>query len=53
VPYYTMVYPELKKMRIFKLKERRYEKVFEGGGRFGFEIKCPFEIDFDWLWTRV
>jgi len=30
VPYYTMVYPELKKMRIFKLKERRYEKVFEG-----------------------
>ncbi len=54
VPYYAMVYPELKKVRIFKLKEGRYEKVFEGdGGRFRFEIKCPFEIDFDWLWTRV
>ncbi len=54
VPYYVLVYQNLKKARIFRLKEGRYEKVFEGDrGSFRFEIKCPFEIDFDWLWQRV
>ena len=54
VPYYVIVYPELKKVRIFELREGKYEKVFESdGGRFRFEIKCPFEVDFDWIWKRI
>ena len=53
VPYYVLVYPELKKVRIFRLKEGRYEKVFESDrGKFQFEIRCPFEVDFDWIWRR-
>lgn len=53
VPYYALVYQNLKKVRIFKLKEGKYEKVFEGErGTFRFDIKCPFEIDFDWVWQR-
>ena len=54
VLYYVIVYPELKKVRIFELREGKYEKVFESdGGRFRFEIKCPFEVDFDWIWKRA
>ncbi len=40
-------------MKIFKLKEGRYEKIFESdGGKFKFEIERPFEVDFDWIWRR-
>jgi len=54
VPYYAIVYPDLKKVRIFRLKEGRYEKAFESDeGTFKFEVKCPFEVDFTWVWQRV
>ena len=54
VPYYVMVYPEIKKVKIFKFKEDKYQKVFEGkGSLIKFESVCPFEVDFNWIWQRV
>ncbi len=53
VPYYVLVYPDLKKVKIFKLKEEKYEKVFEDTeGKFNFDINCSFEVDFNWIWER-
>ncbi len=54
VKYYALVYPELKKMRVFKLKNNKYEKVFDGeSGTFTFEIECEFSVDLDKIWKRM
>jgi Uma2 family endonuclease len=54
VKYYAIVYPDLKKMRVFKLEKSKYEKVFDSeDGSFTFEIKCSFSINLDKLWRRV
>ena len=54
VKYYALVYPDLKKMRVFKLEKNRYEKVFNSEeDRFTFETKCKFSVNLDKLWERV
>jgi hypothetical protein len=54
VNYYALVYPDLKKVRIFELKENSYTKVFDGDrGKFTFNLECPFTVDFGALWKRV
>ncbi|SMP12165.1 Endonuclease, Uma2 family (restriction endonuclease fold) [Desulfurobacterium pacificum] len=54
VQYYALVYPEIKKMRVFKLKNNKYDKVFDSdSGTFTFEIKCKFTVDLDRMWKRV
>jgi len=55
VNYYGLVYPELQKVRLFKLKNGRFEKVFEGEeGEFTLEAgDCPFTLNFGELWKRV
>ncbi len=55
VKYYVLVYPELKKARIFALKEKKFEKVFDGSeGRFTFDdLPCQVSLDFDRLWQRI
>jgi len=54
VNYYALVYPSIKKMRVFKFTGGRYDKVFDSDtGSFKFEIECPFSVDLDYLWKRV
>jgi len=54
VGYYALVYPELKKIRVFKLEGNRYEKVFDSeNGSFTFETRCRFSVNLDKLWKRV
>ncbi len=54
VKYYGLVYPELKKMRVFILKNAEYDKVFDSDkGKFTFEIDCPFSVDIGKVWERV
>ena len=58
VKYYALVYPDIKKMRVFELKkekfEEKFEKVFDSdSGSFTFEIDCPFKVDMSALWKRV
>ena len=52
VNYYVLVYPNIKKVRIFALKEERFAKVFDGeSGQFEFVLKngCTFLINIDEL----
>ncbi|RUM42702.1 MAG: Uma2 family endonuclease [Desulfurobacterium sp.] len=55
VNYYALVYPDLKKMRVFKLKNSRYEKVFDSdNGNFLFDIEtCRFTIDLTSVWKKI
>jgi Uma2 family endonuclease len=55
VKYYILVYPELKKARIFTLRAKKFEKVFDGSeGTFEFEdLPCRPTLDFDRLWRRT
>ncbi len=54
VKYYGLVYPKLKKMRVFMLKNGEYDKVFDSDkGKFTFEIDCPFSVDIGKVWKRV
>ncbi|GAB6075568.1 Uma2 family endonuclease [Desulfurobacterium crinifex] len=54
VKYYAIVYPDLKKMRVFKLEKNKYEKVFDDEtGSFLFQVTCSFSIDLEKIWKRV
>ena len=54
VKYYAIVYPDLKKMRVFKLEKNKYEKVFDDEtGSFFFQVTCSFSIDLEKIWKRV
>ena len=54
VNYYVLVYPNLKKLRVFKLKDGKYEKLSEcDRGSLTFNVKCKFSIDVDLLWKRI
>ena len=44
VDYYVLVYPDFKKVKIYKNKDK-FDKVYEGDGKFKFEL-CDMEIDF-------
>jgi Uma2 family endonuclease len=51
VPFYVLVYPDLRKARIFGLKEDRYEKLADCVDHtFEFNAKCRFSIDFGKIW---
>ena len=45
VEYYVLAYPEFGKVRIFKLEDGKYKKVYEGDGNFHFDL-CDIEVDF-------
>ncbi len=54
VKYYALVYPNLKKMRVFKLTNNRYEKIFDSDrGSFRFDLECPFTVNLEQLWRRI
>ncbi len=54
VKYYALIYPDLKKMRVFRLREGSYSKVFEGDNEsFTFRTRCPFEVELSTLWRKV
>jgi Uma2 family endonuclease len=44
VDYYVLVYPDFKKVKIYKNKDK-FDKVYEGDGKVKFEL-CDIEIDF-------
>ena len=45
VEYYVLVYPDFEKVRIFKLIDGKYDKVYEGDGKFKFDL-CDIEVNF-------
>ncbi len=48
VPFYVLIYPDIKKVRIFKLKNKQYDKYFDGEhGTFSIRLKngCEFHVD--------
>ena len=45
VEYYVIAYPDFGKVRIFKLKNEKYQKVYEGADKFRFDL-CDIEVDF-------
>ncbi|GEM_PF-7017540 len=53
VLYLVLVYPDLKKARIYKLTERGYKKVFDAvRDKFTFELDgCNVELDFSKVWV--
>ena len=51
VEYYVLVYPDLEKVRIFRLIDEKYKKVFEGKAVFRFEL-CDIAIDFAKAWKK-
>ncbi|RTZ70817.1 MAG: Uma2 family endonuclease [Aquificaceae bacterium] len=54
VSYYALVYPDLRKMRVFLLKVSKFEKVFDGEEEsFVFQTECPFEVNLKELWKKV
>ncbi|MFN3740375.1 MAG: Uma2 family endonuclease [Thermodesulfovibrionales bacterium] len=51
VSFYVLIYPELKKARIFKLKNNKYEKIADCiDQNFEFETVCKFNVNFGRLW---
>ena len=55
VKYYGLVYPEFRKVRLFELRDGKFEKVFEGEeGEFRLELeKCSFRLEFGKLWREL
>ena len=51
VEYYVLVYPDFEKVRIFKLKNAKYDKVYEGDGNFKFDL-CEIEINFGKIFKK-
>ncbi|WP_024790597.1 MULTISPECIES: Uma2 family endonuclease [unclassified Lebetimonas] len=51
VEYYILVYPDFEKVRIFKLKNSKFDKVYEGDKKFKFDI-CDIEIDFGKIFKK-
>ncbi len=51
VPFYILVYPDLRKARVFGLKNGRYEKLADClDHTFEFDARCKFSIDFGKIW---
>jgi len=51
VEYYVLVYPDLEKVRIFKLDNKKYDKIYEGDKEFKFDL-CEIEIDFSKIFKK-
>ncbi len=45
VGYYVIAYPDFGKVRIFALQDGKYQKAYEGDGKFTFDL-CDIEVDF-------
>ena len=53
VQWYVLVYPDLRKARIFRLKDNRFDKVSDcTDDKFTIRASCNFEIDFSKLWYK-
>jgi Uma2 family endonuclease len=54
VPYYTLIYPEAKTAKCFKLVETEYKKVADfSTGKFIFTLPyCDIEFDFGLIWPK-
>ena len=54
VSFYTIVYPDLKKSKVYKLQDYKYRKVGDFGyEKYTFELeKCDIEFDFSKIWRR-
>jgi len=52
VPYLVLVYPNLKKAKVYKLTDRGYKKVFDAvEDKFVFDLdRCKVEFDFSKIW---
>jgi Uma2 family endonuclease len=56
VGFYVLVYPNLHKVRIFKLSKNKFEKAFDGEkGSFEFKLKngCKFILQVDELFKNL
>ena len=51
VEYYCLVYPDFEKVKIYKLDNKTYDKIYEGDKKFKFEL-CDIEIDFSNIFKR-
>jgi Uma2 family endonuclease len=51
VEYYVLVYPDFEKVKIYKLDGKTYEKVYEGAGKFKFDL-CEIELDFGKIFKK-
>jgi len=51
VEYYVLVYPDFEKVKIYRLDKKEYDKVYEGDGKFKFDL-CDIEIDFKKIFKR-
>jgi len=53
VEYYALVYPEEKRVKVYKLINGRFINVFDRNkGAFSFSVKCTFTLNLDELWER-
>ena len=46
VQYYVLIYPDLKKAKIYELINGKYQKVGDFQDKFTFKIDCEIEFDF-------
>ena len=51
VEYYVLVYPDFEKVKIYKLDNKKYDKIYEGDKTFKFDL-CDIEIDFSKIFKR-
>jgi len=51
VEYYCLVYPDFEKVKIYKLDNKKYDKVYEGDKKFKFDL-CEIEIDFGKIFKK-
>jgi len=50
VPYYVLVYPDLKKAKVYKLVDGKYQKMGDfSDERYRFELPCPIDFDFGFI----
>ncbi len=53
VQWYVLVYPDIRKARIFRLKDNCFDKVSDcTDDKFTIRASCDFEIDFSKLWYK-
>ena len=54
VKYYILVYPDVKKAKLYKLKDGRYIKQGDfSDEKYTFNTsKCDIEFDFDFIWKK-
>jgi len=53
ISYLVLVYPDLKKAKIYRLTDNGYRKIFDAvKDKFAFELQgCAVELDFSQVWV--